>query len=360
MSRFSSIAVTTLAIGLVLVPIASAQQRAEPTTNSSIDGILGLARSMAVAKERAGALARGTVSAESQDNEDAPAAATTQNNGTNPASMSFKFMPYTRFTELENGVTSSDILTLFAMIPIPLTPATAINVEWPVQKSFDASAVVLPLLEGILDPEDGIPCAPPVCGGNRNLPEIPLEAVAAGFDQNGIGDLKLWFLQGLKLFGTPGEGKTTALLGGFQLNLPTASAPILGDEKWELSPMFAHIHNFSPVSFLAFMHLYTFDFADKNGISELHKESEVDFYLGRYFFQYAWAKSGWYILPELQVAYDFNSDNDWSAHFMPEVGKSFKAGSTGITTYIKPGWAVMSPDPSERSFSVEMGIRLIP
>ena len=41
-------------------------------------------------------------------------------------------------------------------------------------------------------------------------------------------------------------------------------------------------------------------------------------------------------------------------------GKSFKAGSMGITAYIKPGWAVISPDPAERRFGVEMGVRLIP
>ena len=58
--------------------------------------------------------------------------------------------------------------------------------------------------------------------------------------------------------------------------------------------------------------------------------------------------------------YDDKSDNGWSAFLMPEVGKSLKAGSMGITAYIKPGWAVASPDPGERRFSVEMGIRLIP
>ena len=71
-------------------------------------------------------------------------------------------------------------------------------------------------------------------------------------------------------------------------------------------------------------------------------------------------RSGSCLLPELQVAYDFNSENDWSAILMPEVGKSFMAGSMGITVYIKPGWAVVSPDPAERRSSVEMGIRLIP
>ena len=198
------------------------------------------------------------------------------------------------------------------------------------------------------------------CGGNKPIPEVPLEALAAGFDQNGVGDLGFRFLQGLKLFGKPGEGMTTALIGGIQLNTPAASAPILGEERWQIAPMFVHVHNFSPRSFLALMHLYFFDIADKSDISDLHKESDVGHYLGRYFFQYAWPASGWYLLPELQVLHDDKSDNGWSAFFMPEVGKSFKAGSMGITAYVKPGWAVASPDPAERRFGVEMGIRLIP
>ena len=67
----------------------------------------------------------------------------------------------------------------------------------------------------------------------------------------------------------------------------------------------------------------------------------------------SWPRSGFCLLPELQVAYDFNSENDWSAILMPEVGKSFMAGSMGITVYIKPGWAVVSPDPAERRSSVK-------
>ncbi len=82
--------------------------------------------------------------------------------------------------------------------------------------------------------------------------------------------------------------------------------------------------------------------------------------MGRYFFQYAWPESGYYLLPEMQFIYDTQSDNDWSAMILPEMGKSFRAGTTGVTAYIKPGWALISPDPSERRFSVEMGIRLIP
>ncbi len=357
MARRSTLALMLLAMSLATAAVAGQSQ---PMTDPTAGAVLGMAHEMLAAAERADPPARGQGSVAPQGEEGAPAAPEVQDNGTNPASMGFKFMPYTRYTELDSGVTSSDVLTLFAMVPLPLTPFTAITVEWPVVKTFDASAVVLDVLEGGLDPSEGIPCGPPVCGGNRPIPELPLEALAAGFDQSGVGDLGFRFLQGLKLFGKPGEGMTTALIGGFQLNIPTASFPILGEEKWEISPIVAHVHNFSTRSFLAFMHTYFVDFADKSGISDLHKDSEVGFYMGRYFFQYAWTESGWYLLPELQVMYDDKSDNDWSAFLMPEVGKSFKAGSMGITAYIKPGWAVTSPDPAERRFGVEMGIRLIP
>ena len=51
---------------------------------------------------------------------------------------------------------------------------------------------------------------------------------------------------------------------------------------------------------------------------------------------------------------------DYAVMLLPELGKSFKAGSMGVTAYIKPGWPLDSPDPAERKFSVELGIRLIP
>ena len=364
MTRYTKTALTLLAMGLSLVGTASAQQNQERFnqegfTDVRAGGVIAMARTM-IDAESAGAPGQGQEAAAEPGGEGAQAVEAVQDNGTNPTSIGFKFMPYFRFTELDNGVTSTDNLTLFAMLPIPLSPFTAINLEWPLQKTFDASALVTDFLDGALDPEDGIPCAPPVCSGNRPISDIPTEVLASGFDQNGVGDLKLWFIQGLKAFGTPGEGMTTALIGGFQLNAPTATHPVLGEEKWLISPLFAHVHNFSAQSFMAFMHIYTLDIGDKSGISDLHRDSNVDYYMGRYFYQYAWPKSGYYLLPEVQVMYDDNSGNDWSIHFMPEIGKSFKAGSTGVTAYIKPGWALDSPDPGERKFSVELGIRLIP
>ena len=283
-------------------------------------------------------------------------------NGTNPASFGFKFMPYYRYTELDNGIKSIEDLTLFALFPLEfISPFSAIVLEWPVRKTFDAGELAedfaLNILDGISPGEfpGGLPfpCGPPACaGGDRKL---PVEAFVRGFDTSGFGDLRLRYLQGIKMFGNPKQGKTTVLMVGLDVMFPTASDPILGDETYYGSPIFAHVHNLNQESFFAFLHFYFFDWAEKSGA----EQKDIGFYMGRYFFQKAWSESGYYLLPEVQVIYDSESDNDWSAMFLPELGKTFMAGGTALSAYIKPGWGI-NADPTERSFSVEMGLRFIP
>ena len=71
-------------------------------------------------------------------------------NGTNPASFGFKFMPYYRYTELDNGIKSIEDLTLFALIPGKfISPFTAFVIEWPVSKTFDAGALAEDVLAGL-------------------------------------------------------------------------------------------------------------------------------------------------------------------------------------------------------------------
>ena len=62
-------------------------------------------------------------------------------NGTDPRSMGFKFMPYTRYTEMNNGLKSSDDLALFAMVKIPPTPFTSSVWEWSVKKNGHSANV---------------------------------------------------------------------------------------------------------------------------------------------------------------------------------------------------------------------------
>jgi hypothetical protein len=279
-----------------------------------------------------------------------------QDNGTNPASMGFKFMPYYRYTELNNGIKSIDALTLFTLLPFkPISPFSAFVLEWPVMKSFDGGAVAEDILRDIADgAENGVlPCGPPTCAAPRIF---PIEGIARGFDITGVGDFRTRYLQGIKMFQGKKPGASTVLMVGVDVMMPAASDPILGDETWYGSPIFAHIHNLNPESFFAFLHFYFFDWTAKSGT----ENKDIGFYMGRYFFQKAWSKAGYYVLPELQVIYDNESADDWSVMLMPELGKSWRAGGLGMTGYIKPGWAIDGPDEAERRFSVEFGIRMIP
>ena len=271
-------------------------------------------------------------------------------NGTDPRSLGFKFMPYTRYTEMNNGLKSSDDLALFAMVKIPPTPFTSSVWEWSVKKSVDFAQVFADLPS---DPNGLLACGPPTCPT-----AIPLPAVAAlgGFDVSGTGDLRARFIQGLANLNP--DGVSTTLIAILDVIVPTASDPILGGERFMFGPAFAHVTGFSQRSFLAMLHFYFFDAGHLN---EDIPRGDTSYYLGRYFFQWAWPKSGFYLLPEVQVMKDFeNDDNGWSIFAMPELGKMFMAGKVAMTAYIKPGFAVDSPDPTERHNSVEFGMRMIP
>jgi len=223
-------------------------------------------------------------------------------------------------------------------------------------KTFDGGAIAEGIIGGL---PDVIPCGPPTCAGDRPGGLLPQEGIARGFAVTGVGDFRMRYLQGIGMFGDP-KGHNTVLMVGFDAMFPTASHPILGDESWYGSPIFAHIHNLNPTSFFAFLHFYFFDWGTKSGAHEINQDKEIGFYMGRWFFQKAFPKSGYYMLPEMQVIYDNESDNDLSVMFLPEFGKSWRAGGTGMTGYIKPGWAIDGPDAAERRFSVEFGLRMIP
>ncbi len=279
-----------------------------------------------------------------------------EDNGTNPGSLGFKFMPYYRYTKLNNGIKSTDDLALFAMLPLTkISPFTAVVLEWSVGKTMDFGAISEDLIGGGGSPT--IPCGPPPCGGS--LPTPPPEALARGFDISGYGDFRMRFLQGVKMIPGKKPGKSTVLMLGLDVMLPVASDPILGDETYYGAPLFVHVHNLNPQSFFAFLHFYFFDWGHRSDAHPVNADKEIGFYMGRWFFQKAW-DNGYYVLPEMQVIYDNESDADLSVMLLPEFGKSFKLGDTGMTAYIKPGWAIDGPDEAERRFSVEFGVRIIP
>ncbi len=272
-------------------------------------------------------------------------------NGTDPGSLGLKYMPYYRYTELDNGVIDSDALTLFTMVPIPITPFTALVFEWPVSKYRDYSALFTPTGELIGDPEGAAPGLP---GG------VPLIEGVAGprlLRQNvhGFGDFRIRLIQGV---GKVQSLKTIFLAGG-DIVMPWASDYTLSAGAYQLAPMFAHVTNFNPLSFLAVLHFYFFDVAQGTWKDEpFAQDADIGFYLARIFFQKAW-KSGYYFLPEAQVIYDTKVDEGgFSLWIGPEVGAVLGNGPA-ITAYIKPGFGI-SPDPGERKWSVELGIRIIP
>ncbi len=269
-------------------------------------------------------------------------------NGTNPASMGFKWMSYSRSTELKNGVKDIDALALFFMMPLDfLTPVSALVIEWPILKYRDYSTILERDQEGELIGQ------PPAFAGGIP-PGIDTQRLGRG-DLFGWGDVRFRFLQGITMV------KSTVLMTGLDFMAPWASDIGLSSGKYQLAPIFAHITNFDPTSFLAVLHFYFFDIADGSakGSSEM---GDIGFYMARIFYQKAFPSSGYYLLPEVQVIYDFEVPDEESAFslwFGPEVGKSFQAGGTGITTYIKPGFGI-NADPGERKWSVEMGMRFIP
>ncbi|MFB3146815.1 MAG: hypothetical protein ACE1ZO_06780, partial [Nitrospirales bacterium] len=172
-------------------------------------------------------------------------------NGTDPGSLGLKFLPYYRYTELDNGVIDSDAMTFFTMVPIPITPFTALVFEWPVSKYRDYSALFTPTGEMIGDPEGSAPGFP---GG---VPFIEGVARPRVIRQNiqGFGDFRIRLIQGV---GMAKSIKTIFLAGG-DIVLPWASDYTLSAGAYQVAPMFAHVTNFNPLSFIAVLHFYFFD-----------------------------------------------------------------------------------------------------
>jgi len=270
-------------------------------------------------------------------------------NGTNPGSLGFKWMPYYRSTELDNGVKDVDALTLFTMVPLAfISPFTALVFEWPVLKYRDYSSI----LEG---------AAPVELGGSPSFPSglppgIDTQRLARG-DLSGWGDFRIRLIQGLKQI----ESINTIIMAGGDVILPFASDLGLSSGKYQLAPMIATVTNFDPTSFLAILHFYFFDIGDSahEGSDQM---GEIGFYMARIFYQKAFPSSGYYLLPEVQFIYDSkvaDGVSSTSLWFGPEVGKSWQSGTTATTAYLKPGFGI-SADPGERKWSVEMGMRFIP
>lgn len=252
--------------------------------------------------------------------------------GTDPRDFAPKFMPYYRYTELENGL-EEQVATLFGLFAF--TKNTAMTYEIPLAKHLDVTGT---------DLNNGGNCDP-----TASLPPGPGFPSVGGFEgdceEAGVGDMNLRFMTKLNEEGN--------LLAGVQLDFPTATDPLLGSEQFKIGPMFAHVHDLTfwpaPGAFAAFMHFYFVDaFGDGN-------RDDVHMYLGRYFFMLPVHPSGIYLLPEVQFVVDFENDDHTSLFVGPEIGKLL---GPGRIIYIKPYFGV-DPDEDEgdRSEGLEVGYR---
>lgn len=265
------------------------------------------------------------------------------NTGNDPRDFSSKFMPYYRYTELENGLEQNN-LTVFGMWA--LTKNLALTYETPIALQNDITGT--PACAGLPD----IDCTGSVPGGGFLPNGLPAEGDGV---ETGMGDSII------RIFGDFGwEFAGGAFLPGLQMTVPTASDAILGSETMSGGPIATFVWDVNwwpaPGSFFAMMNIYEFDWFKENG------RGDVSRYIGRWFLQLPVNKKHkLYILTEFQPMYDFEQDH-FSFWFGPEFGKAF-APSKGLfrnggAIYFKPGIGV-NPDfeKGDRDWTFELGFR---
>ena len=261
--------------------------------------------------------------------------------GTDPRAFGPKFMPYYRYTELENGLEQQEAV-VFGLLRF--SERAALTYEIPLGYKRDVRGTAL---------RDSVTGQ---CGGNLGggPPVLPGGLPAEGdCEETGVGDMNLRFLYKM------GRGLGGDWLIGSQFNLPTASDDVLGSEQFQIGPMFAYIRDFdwypAPGAFGAFMNFYFFDVFGEGD------RGDTSFYLGRWFLMFPLTApdkgpilGGWYALPEFQPMYDFEEEH-FSFWAGPEFGKLL---APGRILYFKPGFGV-DPDAAkgDRDWTFEIGFR---
>jgi hypothetical protein len=239
--------------------------------------------------------------------------------GTDPRVFNNKWMPYYRYTELENGLTQQD-LTAFGTFGF--SPRVGMFYELPLAQYRDFS-------------------------------DIP--GVAPGTDAIGLGDMDLKFLwrpEPLEFsYGKEGKKSASVLLGTDFL-LPTATDDALGGDSLLFAPIVAFVFDMPLHGFVAVLNLYFFDVYKKDSTPETSR------YVGKWFYMQPLTKPGpwWgglFLLPEFQPIYDFKT-SDFSAWIGVELGKML---APGRILYIKPGWGIDNSEPTDRKSTFEVGFR---
>ncbi len=292
-----------------------------------------------------GVLAAGPLPAQEPEGGGGPPEGEGANTGNDPRDFSSKFMPYVRFTKLENEFESTDF-TVFGMWA--MSSKFALTYEVPIARYYDIRNTAVCA---------GLPDTP--CFGELPFfgnPEVPVPIGAEGDGEEvGLGDAII------RLFAST---KLTVLGGGFlyglDINVPTATKDVLGAETATIGPVFINVWDVkfwpAPGSFFAMMHIFQFDiWKDSNA-------SDVERYFGRWFLQLPINKKHkLYILTEFQPLYDFENEH-FSFWVGPEFGKAFAPGAgtfrNGGAIYFKPGWGVNGDEDSgDRAWSFELGFR---
>ena len=239
--------------------------------------------------------------------------------GTDPRVFSNKWMPYYRYTELENGLTQHD-LTAFGTFRF--NDRVGMFYELPLAQYRDFSDV------------SGVP---------------------PGTDAIGMGDIDLKFLwrPGALEFSYGKEGKKSAsVMLGTDLLFPTATDDALSGDAFLFAPIVAFVFDMPFHGFFAALNLYYFDVYKKDSAPETSR------YVGKWFYMQPLTKPGpwWgglFLLPEFQPIYDFKT-NDFSLWIGVELGKML---APGRIAYIKPGWGIDNSELTDRKFTFEVGFR---
>jgi len=239
--------------------------------------------------------------------------------GTDPRAFTNKWMPYYRYTELENGLIQQDV-TAFGTFRFG--PRVGMFYEVPLAQYRDFS----------------------------DVPGFP-----RGTDAIGMGDMDLKFLWRPKAleftYGKEGQMSASVLLGTDFL-LPTATDDALGGDAFLFAPIVAIVADMPLHGFVAMLNLYYFDVYGEDSALETSR------YVGKWFYMQPLTPPGewWgglFLLPEYQPIYDFET-NDFSSWIGVELGKMLAPGKIA---YIKPGWGLDNSEPTDRRWTVELGFR---
>jgi len=239
--------------------------------------------------------------------------------GNDPRVFSNKWMPYYRYTKLDNGLKQQD-LTAFGTMRF--SDRVGMFYEVPLAQKRDFS---------------GIPGVP------------------SGTDAVGMGDIDIKFLWrpefGDWTFGDGGK-KSGSVMFGTDFVLPTATDDLLGGDALLFAPIVGFVWDMPLHGFIAMLNLYYIDVYKKADAPDTSR------YVGRWFYMQPLSRPGpWYgglyVMPEYQPIYDFETD-DFSSWLGVEFGKMFAPGRIG---YIKPGWGLGNSELVDRDFTFEVGFR---